>query len=171
MMRWHVVQTKPFSEMLAEEGIRRKGFQPFNPKVYVHRIVRGARTWTERCYIPGYIFVQFDAEAQPQWPTINFVRGVKALLYSAHETPAPVRDSAMRVLFERCNGDRVKAEDIDTALSRVLPLDAQVRILSGPFEHHVGRVAWTDAERVRVVLSLFGRATKVELKTRAVALT
>lgn len=170
MLSWYVATTKPFSEMLAEEGLRRKGFNPFNPKCYTQRIVRGARTWTERPYIPGYIFVQFDPIEQPLWPTINYVRGIQSLLYNGVETPAPIKDAAMRVLFERCNGDRVKAEDLDLALSRVMPIGSNVRAVDGPFEGHVGKVDWSDDDRVRVVLSIFGRATKVSLKSRSVEL-
>lgn len=171
MLSWHVAKTKPFSEMIAEAGLLRKGFRPFNPKCYTQRIVRGARTLTERCYLPGYIFVQFDPVEDDNWPNINYVRGIQSLLYvPGFERAAPVRDAAMRVLFDRCNGDRVKAEDIDFALSRVIPIDASVRVVEGPFEHHVGRVSWSDSDRVKVVMHLFGRATTVSLKNKAVEL-
>lgn len=169
-LSWHVASVKPFHEMIAEQGLRNKGFQPFNPKVYTQRIVRGARTWTERPYIPGYIFIRFDPVEDANWPKINFVRGIQSLLYSASEKPAPIKEVAMAVILERCNGDRVKAEDIDAALTRVIPTGANVRINEGPFEHHVGKVDWSDEDRVRVVLSLFGRQTKVTVKSRSVAL-
>lgn len=168
--RWHVAQTKPFSEMIAEEGLRRKGFQPFNPKCYSQRVVRGARTWTEHCYIPGYIFVRFDRLENPQWPTINYVRGIQRLLYSSSETPAPISDIAMNVLLDRCNGDRVKAEDIDLALSKMLPIGSDVRVLEGPFVNFVGKVSWSSEERIKIVLSLFGRQTETTLSNRAVVL-
>ncbi len=168
MLAWHVATTKPFSEMLAEEGLRRKGFQPFNPKVYIERVVRGARTWTERCYIPGYIFVRFDPLEDIHWPTINFVRGIQTLLYSASEKPAPIRDVAMGVLLDRCNGDRVKAEDIDLAISKVVPVGVDVRVKEGMFSEHVGKVVWSDGDRVKVLLSIFGRPTRASLSTKAV---
>ncbi len=156
--------------MVAEEGLRRKGFQPFNPKCYAQRVVRGARTWTERPYIPGYIFVQFDPVEDNHWPTINFVRGIQTLLYSANEKPARIRDAAMAVLLDRCNGDRVKAEDIDAALSKIVPIGSVVRVVAGSFEGFTGRVEWSDQDRVRVLLSLFGRPTKAVMLSRAVEL-
>lgn len=170
MISWHVATTKPFSEMIAENGLRNKGFFPFNPKVYTQRIVRGARTWTERPYIPGYIFVRFDPDEDSNWPQINFVRGVQTLLYSASERPAPIKDAAMAVLLDRCNGDRVKAEDIDFALSKVFPVGSSVRLVDGAFSQFVGKVAWSDQDRVKVVLSLFGRQAKLTMPSRFVAM-
>lgn len=170
MLTWHVAATKPFCEMIAEEGLKKKGFAPFNPKCYVQRVVRGRRTWTERCYIPGYIFIRFDPVEDRRWPQINYVRGVASLLYSASERPAPIREQAMNVILERCNGDVVKAEDIDLALSRVVPIGAMVRVQEGTFEGFVGRVAWSHEDRVKVVLSLFGRDTKVALPTKHVVM-
>jgi transcription antitermination factor NusG len=169
-LTWHVAVVKPFHEMIAEEGLRRKGFQPFNPKVYTQRVVRGARTWTERCYIPGYIFVRFDPVEDIHWPQINYVRGIQTLLYAAHEKPAPIKDVAMAVLLDRCNGDRVKAEDIDLALSKVVPVGAMVRVVEGSFSEFVGRVSWSAQDRVKVVLSLFGRATNVSLPVKQVVM-
>lgn len=168
MLSWHVAQVKPFCEMVAENGLRNKGFQPFNPKVYTQKIVRGARTWTERPYLPGYIFIRFDPVEDVTWPTINCVRGIQTLLYSAHEKPAPIRDVAMAVLLDRCNGDRVKAEDIDAALLKVVPIGSDVRVAEGPFEGFVGKVTWSDRDRVRVVLSLFGRKTPTLLSSKDV---
>jgi transcription antitermination factor NusG len=170
MLTWHVAQTKPFFEMIAEDGLRRKGFQPFNPKVYEERLVRGRRTWTERCYIPGYIFIRFDPVEDVHWPKINYVRGIHTLLYSASEKPAPIKDAAMAVLLDRCNGDRVKAEDIDLALSRVVPVGTMVRLEEGPLSGFVGRVSWSARDRVRVVLSLFGRATEVAMYSKHVVM-
>jgi transcriptional antiterminator RfaH len=169
-LNWHVASVKPFHEMIAEQGLRDKGFQPFNPKVYSQRVVRGQRTWTERPYIPGYIFIRFDPDEDLHWPKINYVRGIQSLMYAASERPAPIKDAAMSVLLERCNGDRVKAEDLDIALSRVIPIGAMVRVNDGAFEGFTGKVAWSERERVKVVLSLFGRPTKLTMPTRSVAL-
>lgn len=169
-LSWHIASVKPFSEMIAENGLRSKGFQPFNPKVYTQKIVRGARTWTERPYISGYIFIRFDANEDTRWPTINYVRGIQTLLYSGPERPAPIKDAAMAVLLDRCNGDRVKAEDIDLALSKVCPVGSMVRVVDGTFTDFVGKVAWSDQDRVKVVLSLFGRQTKVAMPSRAVVM-
>lgn len=170
MLTWQVATVKPLCQLIAEENLRRKGFQAFNPKCYTQRIVRGVRMWIERFYIPGYIFVQFDPVEQTNWPTINYVRGIRSLLYSGVEKPAAVRDAAMRILFDRCNGDRVKVEDIDAALSRIMPVGSNVRVNDGPLTGHKAVVEWSDADRVNVVLSLFGRPIKTSLPSRSVEL-
>jgi len=168
MLSWHVATTKPFCEMIAENGLRNKGFQPFNPKVYTQKIVRGARTWTERPYLPGYIFVRFDPNEDVLWPTINYIRGIQTLLYSASERPAPVKDAAMSILLDRCNGDRVKAEDIDAALSKIVPVGTNVRVVEGPFASFEGKVVWSESYRVKVLLSIFGRSTSALMSSKDV---
>lgn len=169
MLAWHAAVTQPFSEMVAEENLKRQGFQPFNPKCYSERITRGRRVLTERCYIPGYIFVRFDS-VNDRWEAINSTRGIKSLMYAASEKPAPIREAVMQVLLDRCNGDVVKAEDLDLAISRVIPIGALVKVTEGPFEGFVGPVKWNHNERVKVMLSLFGRSNPVKLPTTHVAL-
>lgn len=170
MMAWHVATVKQFSERVAENALGAKGFTAFLPKYYTERVSRGLRTWTERIYIPGYVFVRFDPVEDVLWPNINFVRGIRTLLYSAAEKPAPIRDIVMNVLIDRCNGDRVKAEELDVALSRVVPVGSMVRIEQGPLEGRVGKVVWSASDRVTAVLSVFGRATNVSLPSRSVEL-
>lgn len=170
VLTWHVAKTKPFSEMIAEASLHSKGFEAFNPKCYSHRVVRGRRTWTERCYIPGYIFIRFDPIEDERWPQINFARGIQSLLYSASEKPAPIRDVVMNVLLDRCDGDRVKAEEIDNVISRIIPVGATVRLQEGPFEGFTGKVVWSEDDRLKAVLSVFGRATKVTLPYKSVTM-
>ncbi len=169
-LSWHVATCKPFSEMIAERSLSSKGFQAFNPKYYTQRIVRGARTWTERCYIPGYIFIRFDPVEDERWPQINYARGIQTLLYSSAEKPAPIRDIVMNVLLDRCNGDRVKAEELDAVLCRVIAVGSVVRVGEGAWSGFVGPVVWSDQDRVKVMLSMFGRPTKATLSNRSVEL-
>lgn len=165
---WHVATVKQFSERVAEKDLGVKGFTVFLPKYYTEQSSRGMRTWTERCYVPGYIFVRFDPEVDEHWPNINFARGIRTLLYSSAEKPAPIRDVVMNVLIDRCNGDRVKAEELDAALSRVFPVGSTVRVVAGALEGHVAKVVWSAEDRLKIMLSVFGRATKVSLSSRSV---
>lgn len=171
LLAWHVATTKPFSEMIAEEALKQKGFQPFNPKCYSVRVVKGRRTWTERCYMPGYIFIRFDS-VDDRWPVINNTRGIRSLLYSAVEKPAPLREAVMQSIIDRCNGDGVvKEEELDLALTKVIPIGTMVRLLEGPFQGFSGPVIARQSDRVKVMLSLFGRPTetKVDLKSLELA--
>ena len=169
-LSWHVARTKNFSEMIAEKALRDKGFSSFNPKCYTERFTRGRRVLTERCYIPGYIFIQFDPVEQPNWPSINYTRGIHSLLYMGPEKAAPIRDSAMNIILDRCNGDRVKAEDIDFAISKIIPVGANVKIVDGPFAGFEGPVKWSDGQRIKVLLSLFGRPMQTGFKSKHVEL-
>jgi len=148
-------------ELTAEENLRRQGFQPFLPLVGDARIVRGAKTLRLRPYVPGYIFTNFDAEVDP-WQRINHTRGVQRLLCAQPELPSPVRAAAMKLIFDRCDGQVVRADDLDDALVKFVPVGSTVKLREGPFEGHVGRVTLSEQARVNIVLSLFGRRTTVK---------
>lgn len=169
---WYVATTKPFSEFVAEENLQRQGFQPFNPVCSVTRIERGARVTKTKPYLPGYIFVRFDRLVQP-WQRINNTRGVEALLpRMGTETgePGEVRERAMRVLQQKCIGSSVLPEHVDVALSQIIPEGATIRITAGAFVGFEAPVKWSHEDRVKVIVSLFGRPTPVKLERSQVEL-
>jgi len=169
MFAWHVAVTKPFGELQAERHLENQQFQAFNPKAMIQRIVRNRKITVEQPYIPGYIFIRFDADDR-SWLAINNTRGVHQLLYAAPEVPAVVRQDAMDILLDRCSGGcYVGAEFIDTELSKLIPVGVDVQITTGPFEGHNGTVHWSQHERVSVVLSFLGHPRKIAFPANAVA--
>lgn len=166
---WYVATVYPFKEMIAEEALFRRGLQPFNPKVRTSKIVRGRNVITERPYIPGYIFVNFDIEDE-RWRLISATRGIQRLISSTPELPSRIRPDAMRAILERCEGGIIDETEVDTALARFVPVGSIVKVKSGPFSDLEGKVVWSHADRVKVLLSLFQRPTEVRLKSGEVSL-
>ena len=163
LLSWHVATVNPFSELLAEEHLKADGFQPFNPKFRVARVTRGRKVITERPYIPGYIFIRFDRDDDERWPRINRTPGVRALLYATYNRPAPIRDEVMELILAQCAGDYVIEAEADKVLAKFIPVGSRVRITAGTFEGHSGPVTLAHAERVDVILKIFGRPTKVNV--------
>lgn len=122
---------------------------------------------TERPYIPGYLFCFFDIEIDP-WPRINSTRGVKRLLPVSRPNPTAMPEAVMAVLLAKCNGKYVDAPEVDTEIARVLFVGAKVSLRDGALVDHRGRIEWTDQERVRVLLSIFNRPTRVTVPARSV---
>lgn len=164
MHAWYVAATLPGEGLRAEEHLDRQGFQSFNPLCATTKIVRGARVIRQTPYIPGYIFVRFDVHEDP-WRKIYSTRGIKTLLGGNPERPTPVREDAMAILLDKCNGKIVKAEHVDAALSRIVPVGSTVRIVEGPFNGHEAKVTWSHDDRVTAIMSLFGRPCELKLRS------
>lgn len=165
MINWYCATTLPFGELQAEKHLKDQGFDPFLPKCEVTTLSRNSERTTRRPYIVGYIFFPWDL-ADPKWRVINSTRGIRQIMYGAHEKPAPIRQDAMQVLLDRCNGSIVKREEIDRAISKVIWKDAEVRVTDGPLMGLRGKVTWSDNDRVKVLMSLFGRPSDVELSKK-----
>lgn len=160
-LRWYVAQTEPFKGLLAEAEVMALGYLTFHPKVRTVRRWRKSKP-RERIqpYVPGYLFVSFDADEEG-WQRINKQRGVKALMYSSLETPARVRDDALLPLMAMCDADGyLNEQEADCFLFKV---GNTVRATDGPFAGMVGKVVQRSShDRVKVMLSIFGRPTPVE---------
>lgn len=167
MFSWHVATTKPFSELIAEKHLEQQNFQPFSPKCLIARIVRNRRVITEKPYIPGYIFINFDDDAD-NWQAINATRGIQSLILSGPEKPATIRQPAMDVLIDKCSGSLVNPDAVDLELSKLIPIDATVRVNTGPLEGRVGPVRWSHNQRVAVLLTFLGSTREIELAAKAV---
>lgn len=129
--------------------------------------MRGQRVITERPYIPGYIFVRFDP-VEDNWQPINWTRGIETLMYGTVEKPARVRDDAIQILIDRCDGGYVKEEEIDLAWSKLVPVGSTVQMIEGPFAGHRGKVTWSKDDRVRVLMTLLGGQRELKMKSAAV---
>lgn len=165
-VKWYCAQTHPFGELQAEKELRKIGFQPFSPRCEVAKIIKGREVITRRPWLSGYIFVPFDIEDDPNWPRINNQPGIKRLMPAWTERPTPVRGDAMQVLLDQCNGQVVKAQTVDRAIAKVLWPGALVKASDGPFAGFNGIVEWTDKDRAKVLMHIFGRTTPVEFERK-----
>ncbi len=153
-LRWYCVQTHFREEYRALGELWQQGFRAYLPCLLPED---GERI---EPMFPGYLFVAFDA-ARDQWRPIVATRGVRRLFSAAPERPLPVPVGIVEELQARGRaGDGV----ID--LRRRAPdLEGRtVRILSGPFADFTGVCQMVAADRVRVLIDLFGRSAPIDLK-------
>jgi len=135
MLAWYVALTRPSQSRLAEEHLRLQGFEFFNPKIVVTQIVRGAKRVSIRQYVPGYIFLHFDAEAD-WWYPITGTRGIRRLISATPLKPIPISDFAMRPMLTRCDADGIVREaEVDSALQW---LGKTVRVVGDHWKTVVG---------------------------------
>lgn len=166
--RWYIVHAYSNFEKKVAESIREKaeakGLEDLFEEILVptEKVVevrRGRKVDTERKFFPGYVLVKMDMTDEAYHLIKNTPR-VTGFLGSDNK-PMPISESeAQRILHQVQEGvDRPKP-------SVSFEIGEQVRVSDGPFASFNGLVEEVDDERARlkVAVSIFGRATPVELE-------
>lgn len=131
----------------------------FNVIVPVERKVKvkgGKRVVIEEKVYPGYVLVDMIV-TDDSWYVVRNTPRVTGFIGSG-VTPVPLSKEEIDILFRRMGDESVKHK-IDLAV------DEPIQIVDGPFKDFEGKVSEIDEERgkVKVLVSMFGRETPVEL--------
>lgn len=166
--KWYVVHAySGFEKKVAqsiEEQARQAGMEDMFERVLVptEEVVemrRGSKINSERKFFPGYVLVKMEMTDQ-SWHLVKNTPKVTGFL-GGQGRPSPITEAeANRILHQVEEGvDRPKP-------SVTFEVGEQVRVCDGPFNSFNGLVEEVDEERARlkVAVSIFGRATPVELE-------
>ena len=166
--RWYIVHAYSNFENKVAESIREQAKQRglgdhidevLVPKEKVTEARRGRKVETERKFFPGYVLVRMDL-TDDVYHLIKNTPKVTGFL-GADKKPMPISDAeAERILQQVQEGiERPKP-------SVSFEVGEQVRVSDGPFASFNGVVEEVDEarSRVKVAVSIFGRATPVELE-------
>ena len=170
MSRWYIVHAYSGFENKVREAIvseaARLGLDGFVeavevPTEKVTEVKRGKKVQAERKFFPGYVLAKLDLNDQVYHLVKNTPK-VTGFLGNQNK-PQPITEAeAARILA-------VKADETTPAAKQRMKVNFeigdQVRVLDGPFASFNGLVEEIDFEkgRVKVSVSIFGRATPVEL--------
>lgn len=173
-LRWYVVHAYSGFEKKVAQSIRdqveKKGLQDKIPEVLVPteevtEVKNGNKVKSERKFFPGYVLVKMEW-SEDLWHLIKNTPKVTGFLGGTKERPVPISDAeAAHILRQVEEG----VEKPRSTLS--FDVGEEVRVNDGPFATFVGIVEEVDAARTRlkVSVSIFGRATPVELDFTQVA--
>jgi transcriptional antiterminator NusG len=167
-MRWYIVHAysnfeKKVADSIREQAAQRNCADRFEeilvPTEHVVEVRRGRKINTERKFFPGYVLVKCDLTDQV-FSLIKNTPKVTGFL-GADNKPMPITDAeANRIKGQVADGvERPKA-------TISFEVGETVRVADGPFASFNGTVEEVDEDRsrVKVAVSIFGRATPVELE-------
>ncbi len=166
--RWYVIHVYSGFENKVAQSIREQAVQKGMeeeildvqvPTEEVVKMSRGAKVSSERKFFPGYVLVQMNM-SDNSWHLVKNTPKVTGFL-GGRGRPFPITD---------VEADRIMHQ-VKEGIERPKPMitfevGEQVRVADGPFVSFNGMVEEVDEEkaRLKVSVSIFGRATPVELE-------
>lgn len=166
-LRWYVVHTYSGYENKAkqalEERIRREGQeQAFGqiliPTEEVVEIKQGKRRTSKRKFFPGYMLVQMELTEQT-WYLVKSTPKITGFVGGSTKPPPVPEEEVSRITRQLATG----AERIKPKI--VFEKGDAVRVVDGAFANFNGVIDEVESEKgkLRVLVSIFGRATPVEM--------
>ncbi len=137
-------------------GMNEKIFNVIVPIEKKIKIKAGKRVEVEEKIYPGYVLVDMIV-TDDSWYVVRNTPRVTGFV-GAGVNPVPLKNDEVEYLFKKMDTNTIK-HNIDLAI------DETVRIVDGPFKDLEGKVNAVDNERgkIKVLVSMFGRETPVEL--------
>ena len=166
--RWYVVHAYSGMEKSVARAIReraeRAGMgdrfgQILVPTEEVVEMKGGQRTITERRFFPGYVLVEMEMD-DATWHLVKRTNKVTGFLGGTGNRPTPISDAEVEKIMTQMQ------EGVEKPRPKTLfEIGEMVRVKEGPFTDFHGSVEDANYEKskLRVSVTIFGRATPVEL--------
>jgi len=167
-LRWYVVHAYSGMEKAVERNLReridRSGMgakfgRILVPTEEVVELKGGKKSVTQRRFFPGYVLVEMVMDDE-SWHLVKHTSKVTGFVGGARNRPAPISEAEVMKIVNQMQ------EGIDKPRPKVLwQVGELVRVKDGPFTDFNGAVEEVnyDKNKLRVSVSIFGRATPVEL--------
>ena len=166
-MKWYIVNVQTSCEQMAkasiEERVRSlnledKFGQILIPSESVVELVKGKKATRSRKFFPGYIFVQMQMDDQ-MWHIVKNASKVTGFVGGKVKPPEVPEHEVMRVTKQMEVGAEKSTPKVKFSVGEA------VMVIDGPFSNFNGTVEEInpDKGKVKVLVSIFGRPTPVEL--------
>jgi transcriptional antiterminator NusG len=145
-------------DRIAQSGLEENFGEILIPTETVQEVVRGKKKISERKFFPGYIFLQM-ALTDESWHLVK--NTPKVTNFVGNQKPAAVTDQEIMKIMSRMEA----GQETPIQIIRFQEGDS-IRVVDGAFTGFNGSVDMVKAEKQKVVVlvSIFGRATPVELE-------
>ncbi len=168
-MRWYVVHAysgyeKRVAESLKEriqfEGMEDSFGEILVPTEEVVEVRDGKKRKSERKFYPGYVMVQMEMNDQ-SWHLVKQIPRVMGFIGGTADKPAAISEREAEAILRRVQDGADKPSH-----KTIYEPGEVVRVTEGPFADFNGVVEGVDYDksRIQVAVTIFGRATPVELE-------
>jgi transcriptional antiterminator NusG len=166
--KWYVVHTysgyenrarQAMADRVVHEGLDEMFGEILMPTESVVEMKKGAKRTTTRKFFPGYLLVQMEMTDET-WHLVKNTQKVTGFVGGSARRPTPIPEREVTRIT-----DRMK-EGVEKPKPRQdFEEGDQVRVTDGPFMNFTGTVEAVrpEKQKLRVLVSIFGRATPVEL--------
>ena len=167
-MKWYIIHTYSGFEKKVKESLESR-IQAFGLQEKIGKVliptepvteIRGGKKYTvERMFYPGYVLVQMDMDHHV-WHVVKSTPRVTGFVGTGQQ-PTPLSEDEVNQIVYRVDTGRDKPK-----IKVKFEKSETVRIIDGPFANFNGIVddVNEDRETLKVMVTIFGRATPVELE-------
>lgn len=129
------------------------------PTEEIVELVKGKRKTSSRKFYPGYILVKMELDDET-WHIVNDTSKVSGFL-GGREKPSPITDEEADQILNRMEAGKNKPQP-----KYYFESGDEIRVIDGPFTNFNGTVQEVNPEKgkIKVLVSIFGRSTPVELE-------
>ena len=168
-MRWFVVHAysgmekaveRNIVERIAQAGMQSKFGRILVPTEEVVEMKNGQKKTTERRFFPGYVLVEMIMDDE-SWHLVKHTNKVTGFVGGARNRPAPIsQEDVLKIVNQMQQGTDKPRHKVEFMVGEF------VRVKDGPFTDFNGTVEEVNYEKnkMRVSVTIFGRATPVELE-------
>lgn len=144
---------------VAEAGLQDEIDEVLVPTEEVLEVRRGKKVTSERRFMPGYVLVRMEM-SNKGYHLISSINRVTGFL-GPQGKPMPMRDAEVNAILNRVEEGEAQPRNLIR-----FEIGEKVKVTDGPFEGFDGMVEEVDEDhsRLKVSVSIFGRATPVELE-------
>lgn len=168
-LKWYVVHAysgmekaveRNIVERIARSAMESKFGRILVPTEEVVEVKNGQKRTTERKFFPGYVLVEMVMDDET-WHLVKHTNKVTGFVGGAKNRPAPISEADVAKIVSQMQ------EGTDKPRHKVeFEVGEYIRVKEGPFTDFNGTVEEVNYERnkMRVSVTIFGRATPVELE-------
>jgi len=167
MSKWYILHTVSGSEkrvkkMIEDQITKKKMSDSFEeiviPVVELPEIKRGRKVITEKKFMPGYVLIKMKMTDE-SWHLVKSVPKITGFLGSK-----TIPQSLSTIEVERVFS-QLEAATKTASLSRLYNVGDRVHVIDGPFDSFSGIVEEVNisAQKLKIAVSIFGKATPIEL--------
>jgi len=144
------ITSSPHSEKFGEVVV---------PTEEIVELVKGKRKTSSRKFYPGYILVRMELDDET-WHIVNDTAKVTGFL-GGRKKPTPLSEKEAAQILSRMEAGKLKPQP-----KYFFESGDEIRVIDGPFTNFNGTVQEVNPEKgkIKVLVSIFGRSTPVELE-------